>query len=188
VIRRFVAVPAAAVALLAACTTPPASPAATRPPATDTLPCAKQPVAGTRSATPADVAQPPQDDPLPSTEAEQLQRQMQANRSFLDRHRLPDAAVPGAIRCTLHAEDALEAVTKKKTFTEGAIDKALTAQGLPNSTVRKPAAHDMGFGDGFAIANWTGQACIVGYVGPTHGYRVEYGSQIADGGCLAAPD
>jgi hypothetical protein len=46
----------------------------------------------------------------------------------------------------------------------------------------------MGYGDGFTIANWTGQPCIVGYVSPAHGYHVEYGSQITDGGCLSAPD
>jgi hypothetical protein len=161
------------------------------------LPCTKQPVGGVRSATPAQVAQPPDDSPLPSpsnaAEQEQyrgelLQRQMQANRMFLNRRQLPDAAVPGAVRCTLHAEDALEAVTAKKAFAPDQIEKALTAEGLPESTVRKPASHDVGYGDGFTIANWTGQACIIGYVSPAHGHHVEYGSRIADGGCLPSSD
>jgi hypothetical protein len=206
-IRRFLAVPAATAALLAACAAPGTSPGTgptaskagtvTPPPGKETLPCTKQPVSGGRSATPAPVAKPPDDGPLPSPSnaaqqeqysGELMQRQMRANHMFLDRHPLPDAAVPGAIRCTLHAEDALKAVTKARSFDKVSIEKALTAQGLPKSTVRKPGSHDMGYGDGFTIANWTGRACIVGYVSPAHGYRVEYGSQIADGGCLPAPD
>jgi hypothetical protein len=196
VMRRFVTVPLATVALLAACAQPDARTVAA-PPAKDTLPCATQPVGGGRSATPAQVAQPPDDSPLPapSNAAEQeryrgelLRRQMRANRMFLDRGPLPDAAVPGAVRCTLHAEDALEAVAKKKTFSQDQVEQALTAQGLPKSTVRKTASHDIGYGDGLTIANWTGQACILGYVSPAHGYHVEYGSRTADGGCLAASD
>jgi hypothetical protein len=202
-IRRLLMVPVAAIALLTACAAPGTGTAPVQagvpapPPGKDTLPCTRQPVGGGRSATPAQVAVPPDDGALPSpSTAEQqeryrgetLQRQMRSNRMFLDRRRLPDAAVPGAVRCTLHAEDALKAVMKKKTFDPDAIGKALTAQGLPKSTVRKPAAHDTGYGDGYTIANWTGRACIVGWVSPAHGYHVEYGSQIADGGCLAASD
>jgi hypothetical protein len=201
--HRLLAVPVTVVALLAACGAPGTNGSSAQssvpppPPGRDTLPCTRKPVGGGRSATAAQVAAPADDSPLPSPSTEQeqeqyrgelLQRQMRANHAFLDRHRLPDAAVPGAVRCALHAEDALAAVTRKKTFQPEEIESALAAQGLPNSTVRRPASHDMGYGDGYTIANWTGQACIVGYVSPAHGYRVEYGSQIADGGCLPAAD
>ncbi|MEU4242705.1 hypothetical protein [Actinoplanes sp. NPDC026619] len=174
-------------------------PVITTTPPKDELPCTVSKVKPTpkHAVTTAVTAEPPHTSPLthPADEnldeayrGEMMQRQMRANRMYLDRKPLPEAAIPGAVKCAVSAEEALKALNKAKKFDQASITKALTAKGLPDSTVRKPATHDVGFGDGFTIANWTGQACILGYLSPTHGYHVEYGSLTADGGCLPAAD
>jgi hypothetical protein len=209
-LRRSAVLGGAALLLLSGCAGPGARPGSeatekpaaviTTPPGKDTLPCAtKKAAAGKaktkRSATPADTAEPFDEGSLPpggelneDYRGELLQRQMRANRAFLDRHELPESAVPGAVKCALAAEDALKPLVKAKKFDMVSVDKALAAHGLPDSTVRKPATHDQGYGDGLTIASWTGQACILGWISPAHGYHVEYGSQTADGGCLPAAD
>jgi hypothetical protein len=206
-VRRFAVLGAAALALLAGCAGPGARPqsrptepavAVTTPPGHDTLPCTRAAaVAPGRSATAAATAEPPDDSPLPRPSdeyldegyrGEMMQRQMRANRMFLDRHELPEQAVPGAVRCALAAEDALKPLAEARRFDRAAVTKALAAHGLPHATVRKPATHDVGYGDGFTVAAWTGQACVLGWISRANGYHVEYGSQTADGGCLPAAD
>ncbi|GAA0566073.1 hypothetical protein GCM10010172_57240 [Paractinoplanes ferrugineus] len=195
-----------ALLLLAGCaqpgTTPESEPTerrvvVTTPPGKDTLPCATTKATPRRSATAAATAGPPDESPLPSPSneyldeqyrGEMLQRQMRANRAFLDRHELPPAAVSGAVKCALAAEDALMPLIKKRKFDRAAVQKALAEHGLPDSTVRRPTAHDIGFGDGWTIAAWTGQACVLGWLSEANGYHVEYASRTADGGCLPAAD
>ncbi|MFC3739503.1 hypothetical protein [Paractinoplanes deccanensis] len=194
--------------LLAACAAPGTAPggpkpeptaavAVSLPPAVDVLPCTKAEIGAGRSAKAAEVATPASDGPLvrPSNEyldddyrAEMLRRQMDANDAYLDRRQLPASAVPGAIRCALSAEDALETLHRTKVYDVTAVQEALAAKGLPDSTVRKPGSRDRAPGDGVVFAAWTGQACVVGHLSPTYGYRVEYGSTTADGGCLPAAD
>ncbi|GAA2648085.1 hypothetical protein [Paractinoplanes durhamensis] len=210
-LRRFAVLGTAALFLPAGCAAPgtspgshPAEPAVvvvTTPPGKDTLPCATRVAASSskssRRATAAATAEPFDESPLPAPSngdldenyrGELLQRQMRANRAFLDRHELPASAVPGAVKCTLAAEDALKPLVKAKKYDQASVQKALTAHGLGEATVRKPATHDVGYGDGFTIAAWTGQACVLGWISPEYGYHVEYGSQTADGGCLPAAD
>ncbi|GIF31018.1 hypothetical protein MB27_29020 [Actinoplanes utahensis] len=196
-----------ALSLLSACAEPGARPdggnaaspmiAVSLPPATDTLPCTKATTAPGRSATPADVATPRSEGalPRPSNEyldeayrEEMLRRQMEANDAYLNRRPLPETALPGAIRCAIRAEDALRPLHERKVYDKRAVEKALTAAGLPESYVRAPGSRDRMPHDGVIIGNWTGQACIVGYLSREYGAHIEYGSTTADGGCLPAGD
>ncbi|MFC4065990.1 DUF6993 domain-containing protein [Actinoplanes subglobosus] len=191
--------------LLPACAAPGERPAtaepapitASRSPAVDTLPCTRAKAEPGRTPTAADVATPRSPGPLPRPSdeyldeeyrGEMLRRQMEANDAYRERRPLPETALPGAVRCAVKAEDALKPLYEKKVFDEKAVKKALAAAGLPDSAVEKPASRDRAPHDGVIIAAWTGQACIVGYLSPGYGAHVEYGSTIADGGCLPARD
>jgi hypothetical protein len=178
--------------------TPAAAPiAVSLPPAVDTLPCTKGEARPGRTPTAADVATPRSLGPLPRASdeyldedhrGEMIRRQMEANDAYLERRPLPEAALPGAVRCAIRAENALEPLHKKRVYEAEAVKKALTAAGLPDSTVEKPGSRDRTPHDGLIIAAWTGQARIMGYLSPEHGTHIEYGSTIADGGCLPARD
>jgi hypothetical protein len=195
---------AALVFALSGCATPgtasgnPATGAPVAVPAqADTLPCTREKTDAGRTPTAADVATPRSLGPLPQPSdeyldeeyrGEMMRRQMEANDAYLERRPLPEAALPGAIRCAIKAEDALEPLHKKKVYDAAAVTKALTAAGLPDSAVEKPGSRDRVPHDGLIIAAWTGQACIIGYLSPEYGAHIEYGSTIADGGCLPARD
>ena len=196
---RFIPV-VAALFLLSACGEPaPASTAVIESPpaAVDVLPCATAEAIPGRSARPATVATRIDDDPPaePSDgdfdenhRGEMMRRQMAANDAYLDRRPLPESAVPGATRCAIKAEDVLRALHEEQEYDPQPVEEALVAGGLTDATVRRPATRDGGSGDGIVFAAWTGQACVVGRLSPTYGYSVEYGSTIADGGCLPAAD
>jgi hypothetical protein len=195
---------AALVFALSGCATPgtvsgsPATGAPVAVPAqADTLPCTRERTDAGRTPTAADVATPRSLGPLPQPSdeyldeeyrGEMMRRQMEANDAYLERRPLPEAALPGAIRCAIKAENALEPLHKKKVYDAAAVTKALTAAGLPDSAVEKPGSRDRVPHDGLIIAAWTGQACIIGYLSPEYGAHIEYGSTIADGGCLPARD
>jgi hypothetical protein len=118
---------------------------------------------------------------------ELLKRNMDANHAFRNRGELPAAAVPGAVRCAIRAEDALAPLAKKKDYTENSVRAALEKAGLQEVGVRPPGRLDLGYGDGVVFSGWTGRACVFGALNP-HVTQVEYGTQIADGGCLPAAD
>jgi hypothetical protein len=195
---------AALVFALSGCATPgtvsgsPATGAPVAVPAqADTLPCTREKTDAGRTPIAADVATPRSLGPLPQPSdeyldeeyrGEMMRRQMEANDAYLERRPLPEAALPGAIRCAIKAENALEPLHKKKVYDAAAVTKALTAAGLPDSAVEKPGSRDRVPHDGLIIAAWTGQACIIGYLSPEYGAHIEYGSTIADGGCLPARD
>jgi hypothetical protein len=172
------------------------NPAVAAPVRTDTAPCTRAAVQPDRTAVAASPASKPRESPLnrPSdgnlTEeqrGELLRRQMEANHAFRNRGELPAAAVPGAVRCAIRAEDALQPLTAKKDYSVDSVQAALRKAGLQEVAVRPPGRLDLGYGDGVVFAGWTGQACVFGQHHP-HLTEVEYGTMIADGGCLPAAD
>ncbi len=123
-------------------------------------------------------------DPGHEVDAADARSSIAKNLQVRDRHQLPAAAIPGAVRCAAAADDALRTLEK---YDIPAVHKALVAAGLGDVVdVRKHQSRDYGYGLTFGA--WTGQACVVGWVDRAQGYEVEYGSQTADGGCLPAPD
>jgi hypothetical protein len=139
-----------------------------------------------RAAAPAPTGRLPSDPE--AREGELIQRNMDANHAYRSRGVLPAGAVPGAVRCAIVVEDALKALHRKKVYDDPArIQAAVRGAGLPDAYVRRPGRLDTGPGGGWLFAGDTGQACVFGSYGAS-GYEVEYGTGIADGGCLPAPD
>ncbi|RUL91581.1 hypothetical protein [Verrucosispora sp. FIM060022] len=119
---------------------------------------------------------------------EEFLRQQAANKAFRQRGTLDPAATGGAHACAAEVQRVLNLLTVggQDAPEEEAVRQAVADTGLLDVVVRPPGRLDLGPGDGLVFSGWTGRACVFGSVRQDD-ITVEFGTRIADGGCLPAP-
>ncbi|MGC5032352.1 hypothetical protein [Micromonospora sp. DT229] len=119
---------------------------------------------------------------------EEFLRQQAANKAFRQRGTLDPAAAGGAHTCAVQVQYVLDLLTADDQETPGeeTVRQAVAGTGLMDVTVRPPGRLDLGPGDGLLFSGWTGRACVFGSV-RSEKVTVEFGTRVADGGCLPAP-
>ena len=120
---------------------------------------------------------------------EEFLRQQAANKAFRQRGTLDPAAAGGAHACAAEVQRVINLLTVggRDAPEEEAVRQAVAGTGLLDVAVRPPGRLDLGPGDGLIFSGWTGRACVFGSVRQDD-ITVEFGTRIADGGCLPAPD
>jgi hypothetical protein len=114
-------------------------------------------------------------------------RRNQANKVFRNRHPLPPQIEVANQPCVDAVRAGLVELKARGQFDAVSIEQALEASGLAQVIARRPGRLDLAGSGGLLFAGATGQGCIFGQYGPDI-TEVNFGSGIADGGCLPAPD
>ncbi|NJC69577.1 hypothetical protein HC031_07555 [Planosporangium thailandense] len=118
---------------------------------------------------------------------EQFQRNKAANNAFRERRPLSAAVQAANKPCVDKVRAGLDQLRKQNRYDAASVEQVLTSAGLTSVTARPPGRLDLGRGGGLVFAGSTGQGCVFGRHA-TDETTVEFGSGIADGGCLPAPD
>ncbi len=100
---------------------------------------------------------------------------------------MPPLYVAAAQPCVRRIRAALEALRRQARYDVGSVEQVLRDVGLTEIVVRAPGRLDLGPGDGVVFAGSSGVGCIFGQHAPEV-TTVDFGSAVADGGCLVAPD
>ncbi|MGC9670430.1 hypothetical protein ACNTMW_28285 [Planosporangium sp. 12N6] len=119
--------------------------------------------------------------------AEQFRRNKEANGAFRGRRPLSPAVEAANQPCADTVRAGLDALHRQQRYDPDAVEQVLASAGLTGVVARPPGRLDLGGSGGLVFAGSTGQGCVFGRYGPD-GTSVEFGSGIADGGCLPAPD
>jgi hypothetical protein len=117
---------------------------------------------------------------------EQFRRNHDANKAYRNRQPLSPAADAANRPCAEELRRNLTLLAAGNTYDAESIKRILVGMGLTEATARPPGRLDLAGSGGLLFAGWTGQACVFGEYGPNV-MTIEYGSMIADGGCLPAP-
>lgn len=118
---------------------------------------------------------------------EAFQRNRDANKAFRDRRALPPDIVAANQPCVDKVRTALDRLRAERRYDEASITDVLKAAGLVGGYARRAGRLDTAGSGGLLFAGETGQGCVFGEHGPVS-TTVEFGSGIADGGCLPAQD
>jgi hypothetical protein len=118
---------------------------------------------------------------------ELFRRNYAANKAFRNRHPMPPDIVAANQPCVDAVRAGLVGLKAKARYDAAAIEQVLTAAGLISVVARPPGRLDLAGSGGLLFAGDTGQGCLFGEFGPEV-TEVNFGSGIADGGCLPAPD
>jgi hypothetical protein len=118
---------------------------------------------------------------------ELFNRNYAANKAFRNRHPLPPQVMAANQPCVVAVRTGLNGLKAKGRYDAASIEQILTGAGLTAVIARPPGRLDLAGSGGLLFAGETGQGCVFGEFGPDV-TDVNFGSGIADGGCLPAPD
>jgi hypothetical protein len=160
--------------------------------ATTSAPVYVMPTAGLAACVDTS-ATPPATDPGTSpsptavTATDQFDLNNAANNMFRQRHAMPALYVAAAEPCVRRVRAGLETLRKQNRYDNDSVARVLRDAGLTDITTRAPGRLDLGPGDGVVFAAETGVGCLFGQHAPETS-TADFGSAVADGGCLVAPN
>jgi hypothetical protein len=118
---------------------------------------------------------------------ELFRRNQEANKAFRNRHPLSPQVLAANQPCVDAVRAGLERLRAQNRYDAAAIQQVLNTAGLTSVVARPAVRLDLAGSGGLLFAGSTGQGCVFGEHGPAS-TTVQFGSGIADGGCLPAPD
>lgn len=118
---------------------------------------------------------------------DQFDVNQEANNMFRQRRPMPALYVAAARPCLLQVRAGLQTLRSQNRYDNDSVAQVLRGAGLTDITTRAPGRLDLGPGDGVVFAAETGVGCIFGQHAPEES-TAEFGSAVADGGCLVAPN